>query len=135
MRNIKFRGFNKSLKKWIFGAPYFSEGDWWILVDENTKSDDIGTGSYLVDENSIGQYTGLEDKNDKEIYKGDVLELTDWYDNSISIHTVAFNNSAFVCLRPDDTEHPFFYLQGNDFLKDGYKIIGNIYQNPELTTI
>ena len=62
MREIKFRGFSKALNKWIIGVPYFSEGNWWILVDENTKSDDIGTGSYFVDKNSIGHHTGLKDK-------------------------------------------------------------------------
>lgn len=78
------------------------------------------------------QYTGLKDKNGIEIYEGDILELIDWWDDSVSIHPVFYKNSAFMCQRLDDKEFPFFYLQGNDDLKDGYKIIGNIYENPEL---
>ena len=78
------------------------------------------------------QYTGLKDKNGVEIYEGDILELIDWWDDSVSIHPVLYKNSAFMCQRLDDKELDFFYLQGNDDLKDGYKIIGNIYENPEL---
>ena len=87
MREIKFRGFSETLNKWVIGVPYFSEGNWWILVDENTKSEDIGTGSYFVDKSSIGQYTGLKDKNEVEIYE--YMEIDDNFE-------VSFKDGCYI---------------------------------------
>ncbi|MCT7643452.1 YopX family protein [Aliarcobacter butzleri] len=120
MREIKFRGFSKTLNKWIIGVPYFSEGNWWILVDENTKSEDIGTGSYFVDKNSIGQHTGLKDINKVEIYEGDILKS----DIDEALGVVCFEDGKFVVNWENISEDLFEWT--------GEFIIGNIYENPEL---
>lgn len=122
MREIKFRIWKD--REMIFLSSALSNGDVFLMNGNSLMPD--------TDKIEIMQYTGLKDKNGKEIYEGDILELIDWYDDSISIHPVVFKNSAFMCQRLDDKEFPFFYLQGNDDLKDGYKVIGNIYENPEL---
>ena len=115
MREIKFREF------------YKKENIMYRDIDISNECLPIHDNNVV-----IMQYTGLKDKNGVEIYEGDILELIDWWDDSVSIHPVLYKNSAFMCQRLDDKEFPFFYLQGNDDLKDGYKIIGNIYENPEL---
>lgn len=122
MREIKFRIWKD--REIIFLSSALSNGDVFLMNGNSLEPD--------TEKIKIMQYTGLKDKNGKEIYEGDILELIDWYDDSISIHPVVFKNSAFMCQRLDDKEFPFFYLQGNDELKDGYKVIGNIYENPEL---
>lgn len=90
---------------------------------------------YEVIPETIGQYTGLKDKNGKEIYEGDILT---WSQNGIisSPLVVEFKHGAFGYTY---SEGSFIALAGNSnfafnpFDNDKrFQIIGNIYDNPEL---
>jgi uncharacterized phage protein (TIGR01671 family) len=72
---------------------------------------------------SVGQYTGLTDKNGKEIYEGDVVN------GNLQIH---FYNGAFVAvicgsIPFTDNCYQIYWIVVNE-----YCVIGNIYENPEL---
>lgn len=45
-------------KELIFSAIYFSEGRWWGMIDDKTKNEEYGTGSYAIDENTVKQLQG-----------------------------------------------------------------------------
>jgi hypothetical protein len=112
MREIKFRAWNESLKK--YSKP-FGLGD---NVLNYTNEEGLGTIKSLTNE-IVDQYTGLKDKNGKEIYEGDVLKEED------RLFTVVWDDVwAKFKLKHEDK-----YIQYPDWNR-GVKmeIVGNIHE-------
>lgn len=114
MREIKFREFYK--KENIMYRDIDISNECLPIHDDNVV---------------IMQYTGLKDKNEVEIYEGDILEAFDILGER-EIYPVIFIDGAFMGKRLDDEEFPYFYLFANRSLSETYKVIGNIYENPEM---
>jgi len=113
MREIKFRFWDKELKK-------FSE------LPQKYKIEDI---NYYTDYEII-QYTGLKDKNGKEIYEGDVLHAKGFW----GIYIVwDKENARFGILNTDWVVSQGHIMKMPIFeLSSVYEIVGNIYENTEL---
>jgi uncharacterized phage protein (TIGR01671 family) len=122
MRPIKFRAIcidDCEFKgKWIYGFGVFNWED-----DDVTKAELYSTnGNYLVDPETVMQYTGLQDKNGKEIYEGDILE--DCY--SSNVYEVVWNGDCWHLLGLDGELYDngdFYY--GHDITWTDFNIIGN----------
>lgn len=82
----------------------------------------IKGGEYYVAK-ELMQYTGLHDKNGKEIYEGDILKITYKLSGKTIISSVRWANAKFKPTRL--SEHNQYEIE----------IIGNIYQNPELLKV
>ena len=125
MREIKFRAWIKE-KKAIFEVilidyvtkkvTYLLERVGHLLNVRNDKFNDV----------EFMQYTGLEDKNGKEIYEGDIL----FESFGERYYKVVFENGSFRAEFKGDFEEYSFDLI--DVVAQGCEVLGNIYENPEL---
>ena len=125
MREILFRGKHHKTKEWIFG--YYAEqstanGAKPMIIKSYYPTNNIE--SIAVAPKTVGQYTGLTDKNGTKIFEGDICKVADllykvifsygqWYFDIIS--------TEYIC-------YPYFYSHCGEHCE----IIGNIFDNPEL---
>lgn len=124
MREIKFRGKSVETGVWVSGLlpykNYIREFTPKSFVDECVKNIEYAeTKDYQVDENTVGQFTGLFDKTGKEIYEGDIIDFdkVEWG----------------RCERFEEVKFDYEYLslRQGDF-RWWCEVIGNIHDNPEL---
>lgn len=124
MREIKFRGKRIDNGEWAYGLLCKSNDDIekkkepiWYVVDERFRL-------YRVIPETIGQFTGLKDKNGKEIYEGDVLEVGRSYYRG---HLAQFGRHKIVW---DDNEPGFTYDNTEYRLTKNHVvvIVGNIHE-------
>ena len=123
MREILFRGKKESTGDWVFGdLRHYRSGKVGIHSD-------ILRYTLLVDPETVGQYTGLKDKNGVKIFEGDVV-LCNRYINDV------FDKKKYL-VRECDFRFGLVgeSLSGNEIRGDDWafaEVIGNIHDNPEL---
>lgn len=134
MREIKFRGMRVDNDEWVYGCLINNTPDGRIFIQEDIYSLD----PKQIKKDTVGQFTGLYDKNGKEIYEGDVFA------DENGVDVVVFNDGCFrlnlyewyeYCLDGSAYEDRWSVVDSipiNVFTLDGEEIIGNIYDNPEL---
>lgn len=137
-REIKFRGKQENSNRWITGCLIqYESGDVAIFEKMITKYGYEATQitkRTKVNSDTIGQFTGLTDKNGKEIYEGDIVRapLLDPIfgdtikDKSINA-SIRYNNGSFVVSYYNRELN--IYIQD---LCDRIEVIGNIHDNPDL---
>jgi hypothetical protein len=130
-REIKFRGKRLDNKEWVYGFYIHYQGWHYIVTPEyfNEGCSDCGSPFavwHLVDIETVGQYTGLKDKNGKEIYEGDIFHLGD-----INIkYIVEWIDTGFMGRQNGNTSSV-----GLEYWQDKIEVVGNIYENKELLEV
>lgn len=137
-REIKFRGRDKG--NWHYGdlVQEIRHNDNKLFDGTMThiRNFEYKNGSYIgdifpVNPNTIGQYTGLHDKNGKEIYEGDIVYCQTKYGKAKAI--IKFIDGKFVAYWNSAITHPQngHHIACYDINKK-FEVIGNIYDNLEL---
>lgn len=125
MKEILFRGKRKENNEWVYGN--------YAVTDNNEKQQHFifqnKAFEFEVESETVGQYTGLTDKNGKKIFEGDILReyhpeqgvIIEWSDGSFGFRRAN---------KPKDCVYSTIRYMQNAMSR--LKIIGNIYDNTEL---
>ena len=133
MRELKFRGKCVDTGEWVYGNYFidledFEDGIIWIEHPAIQQRYGDHFKYSHVHSSTVGQYTGLKDKNGKEIFEGDIARVFQPF-NVPTKAIVEFNDGCF--------ELKGIELTWRDYVKcfvvnHAIEIIGNIHENPKL---
>ena len=130
MREIKFRAWDNQLKRFSEDGTICLNRCGHIFVLHNTEYTSIEQDTY-----TLLQYTGLKDKNGKEIYEGDIVKFNDIFSfPSQGVIAPIVWHEPTLRLIPQDTEENTrggHYIHHWDSIQD-IEVIGNIWENKEL---
>ncbi|HZG83849.1 YopX family protein [Paenibacillus sp.] len=126
MREIKFRGKRIDADVWVYGdLVHCCPGDCYIGKIGAIEGRNVRFVGEICDPKTVGQLTGLRDKNGKEIYEGDILDIK-----------LMDGNEIFRVVYDDRRAR--FHLYDNEGVgwsfdhTNEYEVIGNIYEHPHL---
>ena len=148
MREILFRGKRVDNGEWVYSQTVFSHLDNFYIPAQNLKCtvmrnlDTVGNISeirckdgkcfFKVQPETIGQFTGLTDKNGKKIFEGDCFKT---YCTGLPVykHIVGYYPEHFAFMARCIETNTVHYL--SDYRPSAIEIIGNIHDNPELLEV
>lgn len=129
MRTIKFRGKHVDDDEWVYGDLIIDNAEnYFIHIREEKRQ-----VAHMVYPDTVGQFTGLLDKNGKEIYEGDVVS----YRYPIRRHDSFVRNEInYIGFRQSECKFIVVCKNRHHDLHEPYnlqvEVIGNIHENPEL---
>ena len=123
MREILFKAKTCN-GEWVQGLLAHKDNKWYISNKEGIPF------AFEVRPETICQYTGLKDKNDKKIFEGDLILLMDsWYCAvEYDVENARFILNGEYVKNEDEVTHSSFV----PYYQNDVEVIGNIFDNPEL---
>ena len=128
MREIKFRGKRLDNGEWVYGDYHRRAGGVHCVID--MQPDFQGKVEYVViqvDADTVGQFTGLHDKNGKEIYEGDIVVIDGIIRGCVRYNARYWRYEIATADEPLENER---IPSGRP--EECWMVIGNIHDNPEL---
>lgn len=130
MREILFRGKDFSgviNHSWCFGSLDTTEDDRAIII----YPDRFGNKCrIIVDPKTVGQYTGLKDKNGTKIFEGDVVKR--FLLGKMYIFQIGYDNGLASFIGQAGIKFTTFDYDSAEFASAEFEVVGNIHDNPEL---
>lgn len=120
MREILFRGKRIDNGEWIYG-DLIQDGKGYVGMWEQTPL----SHNYKIDPSTVGQYTGLTDKNGKKIFEGDIV--TGFFNHEKIVGYIFYGSDASFFIQRDG-----LLGIGLNNASDWLEVIGNIHDNSEL---
>lgn len=121
MKDIKFRAWDKENKEWISDTDSFFNGMFF-----NRKIGSVGIDFWST-KFELMQYTGLKDKNGKEIFEGDIVKEEQYMSNDL-ISEVRFYEGRFDSL----VRVKEGYNCIDQYSPESFEVIGNIHEHSHL---
>ena len=128
MREILFRGKRADNSEWVEGYLYITQNGEYE-ISNYCKHYDWERYTYIVVPETVGQYTGLTDKNGKKIFEGDIIQSLETKETAVVQWFP--EHSAFMVWCKSSNEVGFLY----ECTKSNIEVIGNIHDNPELLEV
>lgn len=158
MREIKFRGKRLDYNEWRYGSLFVNNNNQCYIKEPD------GILYAVENNNTIGQFTGLQDKNGAEVYEGDIIRVKE-YDNQAKgecchdpgfydmftldelkgelekeyVSAVGWEEGCFVFSSNGEYNDCFLSVLFGDMKRSypifEFEVIGNIYDNPELNKL
>ena len=126
MREILFRGKRIDNDEWEYGGCVFTENKVCLIYNQTHSIDLQGS---TVEENSVGQFTGLTDKNGRKIFEGDIVKTS--HGGSTYYAKIEWDDGSFWVTNHDIQMPNYISEVSRTYLE----IIGNIYDNHELLEV
>jgi uncharacterized phage protein (TIGR01671 family) len=130
MREIKFRGKRIDKHEWVYGLLIECEYGSAITGKKSLYHIDGAEWNFdmvIIEPETIGQFTGLHDKNGKEIYEGDLIS-----EDGSKPYEVVWQYHSVQWIMQYTGEGKTYRHMAYDYAQQQYEVIGNIYENPEL---
>ena len=125
-REILFRGWNKKNKRWIYGYYFTYRGYHFISPDDKVNPLDTYE-DYVVDADTVGQYTGMKDAKGVKIFEGDVIE------SNGSRHVMQYNERKAMFVTALVGALYITCGINQQWINEWKKVIvGNVYKDKEL---
>ena len=133
-REILFRGKRVDNGEWIYGGYAKCNNREYIFLDIDLVGREWVFKNIEVIPETVGQFTGLTDKNRKKIFEGDIVEFTDKYTRKKGRAEIVFEDFKWKYSGCYYGGNPIVWLCIYDKSIE-FEIIGNIHDNPELLEV
>lgn len=136
MREILFRGKREDNGEWVEGFYACVLDSHYIITGrfDSLTNGIINSEAYKVDPETVGQFTGLTDKNGRKIFEGDILDF--FSDDNLrepdehSYYAVRWHGTGLVVMDRHSCTDSL-----DEFFCERCEVIGNIHDNPELLEV
>lgn len=127
-RKILFRGYNLKNQKWLYGYYLVNRGQHFICPEGVDISNLLASSEdFVVEEESVGQRTGANDVENRDIYEGDILRMNRCHDD-LGYVRYRNDNSAFTIQEKEKLGWWYLFDKHDE-------VIGNIYENRRMITL